>query len=67
LAPETTTLGDKLAARVDFSGDGFEGTAWLIEYQKGATVAVQMLAAPGESQNWESITLNIAQSIRSSD
>jgi hypothetical protein len=64
---EQTSVGDKLAARVDFSSTDFEGTAWLIEYQKGAMVAVQMLAAPGESAQWQATTLAIAQSARSTD
>lgn len=65
--PEATVVGDKQAARVDFKSKEFEGTAWLIEYQKGAIVAVQMLAAPGESQYWQSTALAIAASIRSTD
>lgn len=65
--PEQTSVGDKLAARVDFSSTEFEGTAWLIQYQKGALIAVQMLAAPGESAQWQSTTLAIAQSVRSTD
>ncbi len=65
--PEQTSVGDKRAARVDFSSTDYEGTAWLIESQKGALVAVQMLAAPGEAAQWQSITLAIAQSARSTD
>jgi len=65
--PEATSLGDKAAARVDFTGEGFEGTAWLIEYQKGALITVQLLTAPGESSRWQSVVLAIAQSVRSTD
>ncbi|MBA3871391.1 MAG: hypothetical protein H0X30_19790, partial [Anaerolineae bacterium] len=61
--PAATTVGDKQAARVDFKGEGFDGVAWLIEYQKGATIALQMLTAPGESAQWESVALSIAASI----
>jgi len=65
--PEATTVGDKQAARVDFTSKAFEGTAWLIEYQKGAIIAVQMLTAPGETQRWQPTALAIAASIRSTD
>ncbi len=65
--PVATVIGDKRAARVDFTHKEFEGTAWLIEYQKGSIIAVQMLAAPGESKQWQNVALSIAQSIRSTD
>ncbi len=65
--PVATTVGDNLAARVDFTGKGYEGIAWLIEYQKGALIAVQMLTAPGDAAWWEPTALAIAESIRSTD
>ncbi len=65
--PEATTVGDKLAARVDFQGDSYEGTAWLIEHKKGAIIALQMLTAPGEAKQWEAVALSVASSIRSTD
>ncbi len=65
--PQTTTVADKRAASVDFTGQGFEGTAWMIEYQKGAIITVQLLTAPGESSQWQSTILAIIASVKSTD
>lgn len=58
----STVVADKRAAHVDFSSAGFEGAAWLIEYRKGTLIAVQLLAAPAETEQWRATTLAIIQS-----
>ena len=62
--PSETTVNDKRAASVDFKSQGFEGTAWLVEYKKGSLIAVQLLTAPGESLPWRQLALDIIQSVK---
>jgi hypothetical protein len=66
-APQATNIADKRAASVNFSGQGFEGTAWIIEYQKGAIITVQMLTAPAEAAQWRSTVLDIIATVQSTD
>ncbi|MBI1279155.1 MAG: hypothetical protein GC179_13600 [Anaerolineaceae bacterium] len=65
--PQTSTLNDKRAASVNFAGEGFEGTAWIVEYQKGAIITVQLLTAPNESARWQPTALAVITSVKSTD
>ena len=63
--PEEMTISGNRAAHLDYQGEDFEGITWLIEYQEGTLIAVQMLAARGEAELWRPTVLSIAESIRS--
>jgi hypothetical protein len=58
---EAVTVDDLPGAVTRFTSQGFEGTAWAIEYAPGIIMVVQLLAAPEEAAGWEDLTLAIVE------
>jgi hypothetical protein len=59
--PVTSTIvDDEPAAFTKFSGQGFEGLAWAAEHEQFATLLIQVLAAPGEADQWKDLALAVA-------
>ncbi len=62
--PEAVSIGTWEAARVSASSEfGFDVTAWAIAAAPRRLVVVQLLTAPGESDQWEATALAIAESV----
>lgn len=60
---EITTVGDRAAASVSYTGDGYAGITWIIEYEPGVMVIVGLVSSPDELSRWEADALVIAESV----
>lgn len=60
---EVVTTGDKAAASVSYTGDGYAGTTWIIEYQPGVMLIAGLVSTSNELSRWESDVLTIAESV----
>jgi hypothetical protein len=62
--PQVAEIGGMRAARVDYLGNGFSGTAWIVELRPGMLFLVQMLAAPEENTLWQATAIAIAETVQ---
>jgi hypothetical protein len=64
-APVTsTTVKDKPAGYTTFTSKEFEGLAWAVEYEPGYVMLIQVIAAPGEAEQWEALAVAIAEATK---
>ncbi|MEO8608753.1 MAG: hypothetical protein ABI690_12760 [Chloroflexota bacterium] len=57
----STVVDDEPAAFTQFSGPGFEGLAWVAEHDTFARMLIQVVAAPGEAEQWKDLALAVAE------
>ncbi|MDX1992372.1 MAG: PPC domain-containing protein [bacterium] len=59
-----TSLNDRRAVQIEFSGRGFAGVAYLIEFGRGQFAGVLGVGAPGELDALRPVVRSIAESVQ---